>query len=101
LGPAAALAAHAKLPTPTLGVRFGEASHPGPADLEIVAAVHGTIVVHLPHERADLPPLTGVIMPDGTQRLFAPRGIGADQVVALFRYGIRVPDAITRGPLDA
>jgi hypothetical protein len=57
--------------------------------------------VHLPHERADLPPLTGVIMPDGTRLLFAPRGIGADQVVALFRYGIRVPDSFAEDPVDA
>jgi hypothetical protein len=39
----------------------------------------------------------GAWCPDGTQRLFTQSGTAANQVVALFRFGVRLPDSYTCG----
>jgi hypothetical protein len=67
--PAGQQQAYLNPPSPTSGVRFGEASHPGPVEpqnLSDLEATEGVRVLRLPPETG-LPCLICVIMPDNTE----------------------------------
>jgi hypothetical protein len=82
-------------PSPAAGVRFGEASHPGPVELCTLAeleATAGVQVVGLP-SGPGMPRLIGVIMPDNTHRLFTADRIRPGDAADMMYGGTAVPSS--------